>query len=257
MVEKIEKAENTEEAKEAKKELEETYRKFLRLYERFAEDRVTITKQGETLGKIIEELQAESSMATEFKHHVRSDLKEMIEDTVHNVFRSCCEELDRSVTCGVNSSIKKFQAAVEESTAVLEDYKNSKEINTWVICVGCFVFAIVLSVILVKWIMPMPIIPLTDSQFQTYESGQELEKFWSKIPKKEQQHLRDIGAGKIDPEVNSFEWIKQQHPTWSTKSIVEEFEEQGRQDEQREKQEQKKQQKRSEQEEREVRYEYH
>lgn len=67
--------------------------------------------------------------------------------------------------------------------------------------------------------------------------------------------MRDIGTGKISPEVNSFEWIKQQHPTWDTKYVVEEFEEQGKQDEQREKQGQKKQQRQSEQQEQEVQYE--
>jgi len=34
-------------------EMEETYRKFLRLYERFTADRLTVSKQGEALGKIM------------------------------------------------------------------------------------------------------------------------------------------------------------------------------------------------------------
>jgi hypothetical protein len=60
-------------------ELEEAYKKFLRLYERFAADRLTISKQGETLGKIIDELKAESLLATEFKVQVRKGILESVE----------------------------------------------------------------------------------------------------------------------------------------------------------------------------------
>jgi transcriptional regulator len=66
-------------------ELEEAYRKFLRLYERLAADRLTISKQGETLGKIIDELKAEAALATEFKVHVRQDVVETLRKTAAEI----------------------------------------------------------------------------------------------------------------------------------------------------------------------------
>ena len=226
-----EKTEEVKELKEIKTELEEAYRKFLRLYERFAEDRLTVTKQGEALGKIIEQLQAESSMATEFKHHIRDGLKEIIDNATQNMKQHCSKEVTDAIAAEINNSIKELRAAIDKSVVILNDYETARPFGYWMFHLGALAAVLIFGMIFVKLLMPTPLLPLTDTQFQTCMNGQKLESFWSKISKVRREYLLDIGAGKIDPEVNSLKWIQQQHPTWGVEEMAQEFNKQGKQDE--------------------------
>lgn len=101
--------------KQEAQELEETYRKFIRLYERFMEDRLTVTKQGATLTKIIEELKAESSLATEFKMQVRQRIEESVENVLDEVDEQVKLSIQGAVTAEINKSIKDLKSVVDDS----------------------------------------------------------------------------------------------------------------------------------------------
>ncbi|MEI7563638.1 MAG: hypothetical protein WCJ39_08660, partial [bacterium] len=109
------------------KEFEATYRKFLHLYERLAEDRVVANKQGETLGIIIEELKAESSLATEFKVQVRKGIRESVNKVMEEVDGLVKKSIQESVTKEINSSVKDFKSVIDNGAVILRDYTEDKK----------------------------------------------------------------------------------------------------------------------------------
>ena len=82
-------------------EIKEIYSKFLRLYEKLAEEREVITQQGVVLGKIITALDAETKLATEFKVQVRNGLKEGVREAAQNTGDDVKKALQENVTANV------------------------------------------------------------------------------------------------------------------------------------------------------------
>lgn len=209
-------------------ELEEAYRKFLRLYERFAADRLTISKQGETLGKIIEELKAESSLATEFKVQVREGIVESVEKLVKEIDAQIKDAVQDSITGELDKSLKKFKEVIDDSAQVLRDYARDKKIrNIWIYCgvffCGFMFFFSAYTAMQVRKYLPNTY--LSSHQISTYESGVAFEKILNKISKKTRDRLTDIWIGKIPAEENSYEWIKDKNPKMDEQEIKRKFKE--------------------------------
>ena len=52
--------------------------------------------------------------------------------------------------------------------------------------------AVITSLFIVWLLMPSPKLPLTDDQLNTFYNGQFFNEFWSKLSKKEQDHLTNL-----------------------------------------------------------------
>ena len=206
-------------------ELEEAYRKFLRLYERFAADRLTISKQGETLGKIIDELKAESSLATEFKVHVRQDVVETMKSTAVAISDQIKNSIQEPITNEVNDLIKKLKGAVNSSIETLHECAELKKEKTWWKVVTT-IFGVCLLFVLFFCKFYLPNLYFTSKQLATYKDGIFLNLIWDKLSKKERIRLTAIGRGSLPPEENSIEWIRKQNPSISSIDVIKKFDEQ-------------------------------
>jgi hypothetical protein len=218
----------TKETETSITELEEAYRKFLRLYERFAADRLTISKQGEALDKIIEELKAESSLATEFKIQVREGILESVEKLVKEVDTQIKESIQKSITEELNKSLKDFKYAINNGTEILEDYvKDRKVRNIWVYCgvifCGFILFFTATTALKVRKYLPGTY--LSSHQLSIYENGLMFDKIWNRVSKKERDRLTRIWLGTIPAEENSYEWIKDKNPKMNDEEIQKKFKE--------------------------------
>lgn len=206
-------------------ELEEAYRKFLRLYERLAADRLTISKQGETLGKIIDELKAEAALATEFKVHVRQDVVETLKKTAIEIGSQIKSSIQEPITNELNDTIRNLKTALNTSREALSESTRTKNENILYKCLatvfgGCLVLIVILGAFY------FPKLYFTSKQVGTYQDGVLLESFWHRLPKKEQIRLWKLGRGYLPPEENSMEWIKQHHPKLDDAAVQKKFDEQ-------------------------------
>jgi hypothetical protein len=207
---------------------EETYRKFLRLYERFVEDRATVSKQGEALTKIIEELKAESTLATEFKMQVRQGITESVGKVLGEVNEQVKKSIQESVTAEINKSTKELKAVVDASTKVLDSYlKDKKSRDIWIYCgvIFCgfiFMFTTYTAMVVRKY---MPDTFFTSEQLRVYKYGTHFERILDKLSYKEQNRLIDISIGRIPPEENSVEGLRKIYPKMSNKERQKKFDE--------------------------------
>jgi len=210
------------------KEFEATYRKFLHLYERLAADRVIANKQGETLGSIIEELKAESSLATEFKVEVRKGIKESVDKAtkeVNNQIRSSIEEL---VTKEVSEKVKEFNKTINDATKLLTEYAVEKSMRKY------WMYLIVLFSGMICYFAGYtymrvnncnPDAHFSDEQLATYRNGVTCGYFWDKLSKKTQDRLLSIKEGKLPAEEKSYEWLKEKNPKLNERALRKKFEE--------------------------------
>jgi hypothetical protein len=207
---------------------EETYRKFLRLYERFVEDRATVSKQGEALTKIIEELKAESTLATEFKMQVRQGIINGVVKVLGEVNEQVKKSIQESVTAEVNKSTKELKAVVDNSIKVLDNYlKDKKTRDIWIYC-GVFFCGFIFmfttyTAMVVKKHMPDSF--LTSEQLRIYKYGIHLERILDKLSDKEKNRLIDISIGRIPPEENSIEGLRKKYPKMSNEELNKKFDE--------------------------------
>ena len=211
-------------------DLEETYRKFLRLYERFAADRLMVVKQGETLCKIMEELKAEADLATEFKVHVRQDVVETIKKATAEINEQLKTSIQNVVTSEFTSSLQELKVATDNSVTILKKYTEEKEEKSpWISYLMFFMgltvfFAILYIAITVRKFTPESY--LTRDQLVTYSNGEYWEGVARRISKKEQDRLMDFYLGKTPPEKGSVEGIKRSNPNLSWSEIKKKFNEQ-------------------------------
>jgi uncharacterized coiled-coil protein SlyX len=212
----------TTEPKEANiTEIEEVYRKFLRLYERFAAERLIISKQGETLGKIMDELKAETGLATEFKTHIRKDVVETLKETAIEISSQIRNSIQEPTINEINNSSKELKKAVDNSIDELHSSTNmEKKAHLWTLA-ALFGGALIALFILFKLYAPNAY--FTSSQVATYKNGILLELFWDKLSKKEQAKLTAIANSKLPPEENSIKWIREHNPDISSLDVIKKF----------------------------------
>jgi hypothetical protein len=60
--------------------------------------------------------------------------------------------------------------------------------------------AVALSFIFVRWLMPTPILPLTDAMLKTYVHGVKYEYVWPRLSRQEQKRLEAIEATIAPPQ---------------------------------------------------------
>ena len=215
--------------KDIVKDLEEAYRKFLRLYDRFAADRLIVNKQGEALGKIIDELKSESSMVVELKAYLRQDIAETMKETMEEINEQVKRSVQDSVTAGVGDSVEKFKSVIDKSAAVLHKRTNEDDSWPWLTAFAGLLFVLTFLCVTYTTIMVkrhMPDSYFSSEQVSTYENGVFLDRLWGRLSKKERVRLMAIGSGDLPPEEKSFAWIARQNPGMSSKEIRKKFDEQ-------------------------------
>lgn len=209
-------------------EIEEAYKKFLRLYERFAAERLIISKQGETLVKIIEELKIESSLATEFKVQVREGILESVGEVVKEMNVRIKESIQQSVTEELNKSLIEFKNVIDNGTKILRDYAKDRKLrNIWIYCgvFFCgFIFLLTTYTTTKIW-KYLPNTYLSASQIAVYEDGLVLKAISNKVSKKTWEYLIRVWLGTIPAEENSKVWIRDKNPSMSDEEIQKKFKE--------------------------------
>lgn len=210
------------------KELEETYRKLVRLYERFSTDMLTIGKQGEALWQIIEELKAESKLATEFKVQVRNGIKESVGKGVEEVNSKIRSSVQELVTKEVSEKVKEFKKTIDDATKLLTEYAVEKSVRKYwmyLIVLFCGLICYFSGYTYLRVNRCNPDAHFSDEQLVTYRNGVTCGYFWEKLSKKSQDRLLSLKEGSIPPEENSYVWIKNKNPKLSKKELSKKFDE--------------------------------
>lgn len=169
---------------------------FITLYERWAEDRQLAAKQG---ADIAESIKLFRSQVQNFKFlgaEVRQEINDSIEQAATSATKEITQQISKIATHQVDASTKNLQKAVEVATHQLGGHQ--QQIDHWFYgwIAGVFGAAVIVAVLVAHWMIPVPYLPLTGQQLQTYEHGRLFEALWPKLSKKEQNRLMSLAKAK-------------------------------------------------------------
>ncbi len=165
---------------------------FLKLYERWAEDRQVFNKNmvafDEMLKLFIDQIKNFENLETK----VRQQLLNSISKASIAMAEKVGTNVSQAATKAVDETASKLNQVVDHATVVLNAYRTEVQGNHWKIIAASFVTTIITSLIIVFLLIPKPSLPLTDDQLNTYNNGHFFSEFWPKLSKKEQKHLTDL-----------------------------------------------------------------
>ena len=166
---------------------------FLKLYERWSEDRQVLNAHLATQAEMLKTFSAQLKNFESLEPQVRDQLV----NNIHKAAKSISHEMGsmmqqvigKVVTFEVESATKKLSQVINDTANTLKNYQANAE-NNLIKTIGITVGTTLVASLLIVWLLiPKPTLPLTGDQLNTYYNGQLLNEFWPKLSKKEQQHL--------------------------------------------------------------------
>ncbi len=165
---------------------------FLKLYERWAEDRQVFNKNMAAFEEMLKLFTDEIKNFENLEIKVRQQLLSSISKASNAMAEKVGTNVSQSATKAVDETASKLNQVVDHATVVLNAYRTEVQGNHWKIIAASFVTTIITSIIIVFLLIPKPSLPLTDDQLNTYNNGHFFSEFWPKLSKKEQKHLMDL-----------------------------------------------------------------
>jgi hypothetical protein len=173
-------------------QLEDILHHYLTVLERWKEDRAELAKQISDLGKSVVRLGSQLDKFNDVEKSFRQQVIYSIDHSSSKMAERIAQEFKQAVANEVNGSTTNLLKAVDKANNQLQKYEKEEKSNFLLFFGGLFILPIVTSLLLVWLIMPKPLLALSGSELQTYQAGQFLEGFWSKLSKREQKHLSDL-----------------------------------------------------------------
>lgn len=165
---------------------------FLKLYERWAEDRQVFNKN---MAAFEEMLKIFINQIKEFEK-LESRANNQILISAEKAAKHVCAEIGtmvgNSITREVDSSTIELKKSVNEAISLLKNYQAEGKSGLFWGISAIIASSILTSLFLVWLLIPAPKLPLTDDQLNTYYNGHFFGEFWPKLSKKEQKQLTDL-----------------------------------------------------------------
>ena len=184
--------------KQGHENLEDILNHFLVVKELWQEERQKLTQQNTEFGKVVIRLSAQVEKFKETEVELRKQVTQSISEASTSMAEKSAREFKAAVMSDVEYASERLKDATDKSVSQLEELASNQSNSTIMFSIGLFVLPIIAS-LLIFWVLsPKPMMPMTDQQFSTYQDGQLLDGFWSKLNKKQQKFLTELGNGEIN-----------------------------------------------------------
>lgn len=171
---------------------------FIKLYDRWAEDRQVAAKQGADIEEVIDEFAQEVERFSNIENAVIAKLKEGLSQTTVSISAMVHDAVSHSVNKAIDESTYKIRDSVRQAENLFSEYQSTLNWSHWKTIAITSITSIVASLLAVWWFMPRPTTPLTDAQIKTYRAGQVFEAFWPKLSERQQTWLGNLALGKTN-----------------------------------------------------------
>jgi hypothetical protein len=178
--------------------LEDLLNHFLVVKELWQEERQKLTQQNTDFGKLVIRLSAQVEKFKETEAELKKQVTQSISQASAAMAEKAAREFKMAVTGDVEYASQRLKDAAEKSVDQLEKLKRDQSERSMMFSIGLFVLPIIASLLIFWLLSPKPALPLSGQQISIYEDGQMLDGFWSKLNKKQQEFLADLGNGKIN-----------------------------------------------------------
>ncbi len=165
---------------------------FLKLYERWAEDRQVLNKNMAAFEELLQIFISDLKGFRELEGQVRDQIHTSIENGAKHVSHEIGKLVGDSITFEVDLASVELKRGVNEANQILKRYQE-REQKSLLVTMGITIGTAIITSLLIVWLLiPKPTLPLTDNQIADYQNGQLFSKIWPKLSKKEQNHLKEL-----------------------------------------------------------------
>lgn len=178
--------------------LEDTLNNFLMLKELWQEERQKLVKQNADFKSEVTRLAAQVEKLKEADVELRKQVSHSIMSSSLAMAEKVGQEFKKTAMKDVESAAHSLKVASIENAKRLSDASDKNTETSIIFGIGLFLLPIIASLLIFWWLSPTPMMALSDKQMATYQDGQLLDGFWSKLNKKQQKFLTDVANGKRD-----------------------------------------------------------
>jgi len=162
---------------------------FIKLYERWSEDRQAAVKQNADLDELIKLFGEQVKDFKELEPKVRQQLMVSIQNAASGVAKVIGEETSKAANRELESTTRQLANAVNYAQETLNGYERSVASSQLKFFASTLVSALLIGLLAIWLLIPKPQLALTDEQMAIYQEGLIMHKIWDKLSKKEQTRL--------------------------------------------------------------------
>lgn len=181
--------------------LKTTKSQYLKLYERLSEDREAFTKQLSKLEDFSLRLEKQIRGFNTLESEVRHQLINSIQTEVKNATESIGKEIKASAYSALDKTAALLKQTAHDTAKALEAYRAQSR-PSWIETTAFALIASVLSsIIIVEWLMPTPVWPVSKPDMTAFESGIILEEIWKDTSDNTKKELTALAQQKLNKNI--------------------------------------------------------
>ena len=158
---------------------------YVKLYERWSEDRQVLMAQVAKLETVIQNLSNEVGSFSELELDIPKQIRGSIQQASTQMVQSVKQEARALVEEKIHSQVDRLDQMLGKTELLLLHYGTQTRREKWKIpgaaILSGLVVALGVGMLIAKLLMPPPIIPLTDGQYQALMEGLVYERVWPKL----------------------------------------------------------------------------
>ena len=159
---------------------------FMKLYERWSEDRQAFIAEIAKLEAVIQNLSNEVGSFSELELDIQKQIRSSIQQASTQIVQSMKQEARALVEEKICSQVDRLDRMLGKTELLLLHYGTQTRREKWKIAgaaiLSGLVVALGVGMLIAKLLMPPPIIPLTNDQYTALAKGLVYERVWPKLP---------------------------------------------------------------------------
>ncbi len=165
---------------------------YIKLYDRWSDDRQIFMKYMSQLDEFCEKLEKQLKKIGSIESDVRNQLINSIQKEMSGVANTISRKIEGSAIATIQNTESKLETAVNNAARALERYEYERTLSH-IKVIGIAIISSALSALLiVKLLMPAPVVPLTGRYLKALNGGLELLDIWPYLSRGTKSELGNV-----------------------------------------------------------------
>lgn len=165
---------------------------YIKLYERWSDDRQVFIKYLSQLDEFCGKLDKQLKKLCSIENDVRNQVITSIQNEMRGVAEGISKKIEGSAITTIQNTESKLETAVNNAARALDRYEYERTLSHLKV-IGIAIISSALSALLiVKLLMPAPIVPLTGRNLKALNGGLELLDIWPYLSRGTKSELGNV-----------------------------------------------------------------
>lgn len=161
---------------------------FIKLYERWSEDRQESVKQCAEVDELVSEFTEQVDNLRNIEEKIIGGVRNSIRNETKDIAAHVGKTIGDFATREAEMTVRELHKIVVRTENLLSWYQSSLSISNLRVIVMIILSAFFTSILTVWFLAPKSTLPLTEKQIGFLNSGFMMDRVWPKLTKKEQDH---------------------------------------------------------------------